>query len=284
MYMSNLVRHPYHLVDESPWPIIAAAGGLILTSGLVKWFHTNNGSLMFIGLALILLVILQWWRDISREGALQGLHTGIVEVGLRWGIILFIVSEVFFFVSFFWAFFHRSLAPGVDIGSSWPPAGIKVFNPFQVPLLNTIVLLSSGVRVTWAHHALIAGNHTSTVQGLIITVVLGLYFTALQAIEYYEARFSIADSAYGSTFFIATGFHGLHVIVGTTFLIVCLLRLAKSEFRAKHHFGFEAAAWYWHFVDVVWLFLYVSIYWWGGAFKYSIKLYLPYKKKMLMAI
>lgn len=284
MYMSNLVRHPYHLVDESPWPIIAAAGGLILTSGLVKWFHTNNGSLMFIGLALILLVILQWWRDISREGALQGLHTGIVEVGLRWGIILFIVSEVFFFVSFFWAFFHRSLAPGVDIGSSWPPAGIKVFNPFQVPLLNTIVLLSSGVRVTWAHHALIAGNHTATVQGLIITVVLGLYFTALQAIEYYEARFSIADSAYGSTFFIATGFHGLHVIVGTTFLIVCLLRLAKSEFRAKHHFGFEAAAWYWHFVDVVWLFLYVSIYWWGGAFKYSIKLYLPYKKKMLMAI
>lgn len=278
--MSNLIRHPYHLVDESPWPLIASLGGLMLTSGLVKWFHTNNSSLIFLGLLLILLVIVQWWRDVAREGALQGLHSGIVEVGLRWGMILFITSEVFFFVSFFWAFFHRRLAPNIDIGRTWPPTGIKVFNPFQVPLLNTIVLLSSGVSVTWAHHALIAGNHTSTVQGLTITVILGLYFTALQAIEYYEARFSIADRAYGSTFFIATGFHGLHVIVGTAFLCVCLVRLLNNEFRAKHHFGFEAAAWYWHFVDVVWLFLYISIYWWGGSFKCSIILYFPYKKEM----
>ena len=279
MYMSNVIRHPYHLVDESPWPLLAAAGGLMLTSGLVKWFHTNNSSLMFIGLALILLVILQWWRDVAREGALQGLHTGIVELGLRWGIILFIVREVFFFVSFFWAFFHRRLAPAVDIGSSWPPMGIKVFNPFQVPLLNTIVLLSSGVRVTWAHHALIEGNHTSAFQGLAVTIGLGLYFTALQAIEYYEASFSIADRAYGSTFFIATGFHGLHVIVGTTFLAVCLLRIGKNEYSAAHHFGFEAAAWYWHFVDVVWLFLYVSIYWWGGAFKCSITIILSLQER-----
>ena len=270
--MSNFVIHPYHLVDESPWPLLASIGGLILTSGLVKWFHTSSTTLLFTSLTLLLLVIIQWWRDVRREGALQGLHTGIVELGLRWGIILFIVSEVFFFLSFFWAFFHSSLAPAVDIGRTWPPMGIKVFNPFQVPLLNTIVLLSSGVTVTWAHHRLIEGNHTSVTQGLGITILLGLYFTALQAIEYYEARFSIADRAYGSTFFIATGFHGLHVIVGTRFLLVCFLRHLKREFSPNHHFGFEAAAWYWHFVDVVWLFLYISIYWWGGVFRCSINI------------
>jgi cytochrome c oxidase subunit 3 len=161
------------------------------------------------------------------------------------------VSEVFFFVRFFWAFFHRSLAPNIEVGSLWPPFGIKVFNPFQVPLLNTIVLISSGISVTWAHHALIAGNFSQTKQGLIVTVVLGLYFTMLQGLEYYEARFTFADSVYGSTFFIATGFHGLHVIVGTIFLMVTLARHVMYEFRASHHFGFEAAAWYWHFVDVV---------------------------------
>jgi cytochrome c oxidase subunit 3 len=169
----------------------------------------------------------------------------------------------FFFLRFFWAFFHRSLAPNIEVGSLWPPFGIKVFNPFQVPLLNTIVLISSGISVTWAHHALIAGNFSQTKQGLIVTVVLGLYFTMLQGLEYYEARFTFADSVYGSTFFIATGFHGLHVIVGTIFLIVTLARHVMYEFRASHHFGFEAAAWYWHFVDVVWLFLYMVIYWWG---------------------
>merc|ERR1712071_434967 len=191
---------------------------------------------------LLLLVITQWWRDIRREGAIQGLHTSIVELGLRWGIALFIVSEVFFFVRFFWAFFHRRLSPNIEVGSLWPPFGVKVFNPFQVPLLNTIVLISSGIRVTWAHHALIGGNFSQTKQGLIITVVLGVYFTILQGLEYYEASFSFAVGVYGSTFFIATGFHGLHVLVGTLFLLVCLLRHFKREFRASHHFGFEAAA------------------------------------------
>ena len=169
----------------------------------------------------------------------------------------------FFFLRFFWAFFHRRLSPNVDIGRLWPPFGIKVFNPFQVPLLNTIVLVSSGIRVTWAHHSLIEGNFFQTTQGLIITVLLGLYFTILQGLEYFEARFTFADRVYGSTFFIATGFHGLHVIVGTLFLIVILIRHLKKEFSSSHHFGFEAAAWYWHFVDVVWLFLYLVIYWWG---------------------
>lgn len=262
--MSNVIRHPYHLVDESPWPIIGALGSFFITSGLVKWFHYFSFNLLVLGCLIILLVILQWWRDISMEGSTQGLHTNIVELGLRWGIILFIVSEVFFFLSFFWAFFHRRLAPNIELGRTWPPSGISPFNAFQVPLLNTIVLLSSGVSVTWAHHALIAGNHTSAINGLIVTLILGIYFTILQGIEYYEASFRMADSTYGSTFFLATGFHGLHVIIGSTFLSVCLWRLSKLHFRPNHHFGFEAAAWYWHFVDVVWLFLFISIYWWGG--------------------
>jgi len=168
---------------------------------------------------------------------------------------------VFFFVRFFWAYFHARLSPNIEVGSLWPPAGINPFNPFGVPLLNTIVLVSSGVRVTWAHHALIEGDYDQIKRGLIITVVLGVYFTILQGLEYYEASFSFADGVYGSTFFIATGFHGLHVLVGTLFLLVCLLRHYKREFRAAHHFGFEAAAWYWHFVDVVWLFLYLALYW-----------------------
>ena len=268
--MSNIVRHPYHLVDESPWPLLGALGALFITSGLAKWFHTNSPTLLFLGLATILLVIFQWWRDISKEGAAQGLHTNIVELGLRWGIILFIVSEIFFFLSFFWAFFHRRLSPTMELGRIWPPTGIHPFNAFQVPLLNTIVLLSSGVSVTWAHHALIRGNYTSTLQGLLVTIFLGVYFTLLQAMEYYEASFSIADRAYGASFFTATGFHGLHVLVGTSFLIVCAWRHQSSQFSPDHHFGFEAAAWYWHFVDVIWLFLFISIYWWGGLYKDNI--------------
>ena len=261
--MSNIICHPYHIVDESPWPLFGSIGGLYLTTGIVRWFHLNSVYLFSIGLILLGLVITQWWRDISREGAIQGLHTSITELGLRWGIALFIVSEIFFFLRFFWAFFHRSLSPTVEVGRLWPPFGIQVFNPFQVPLLNTIILISSGVRVTWAHHALIEGNYRQTRQGLGLTVGLGIYFTILQGLEYYEARFTFADRVYGSTFFIATGFHGLHVIVGTIFLIVTWFRHTKGEFSAAHHFGFEAAAWYWHFVDVVWLFLYIMIYWWG---------------------
>lgn len=262
--MSNHVNHIYHLVDESPWPLTRSLGAFFLTSGLIKWFHFYSPTLISLGLIIIGITIYQWWRDVSTEGSFQGLHTTIVELGLRWGIILFIIREVFFFLSFFWAFFHSRLAPTIEIGARWPPVGIKVFNPFQVPLLNTLVLLSSGVRVTWAHHALMRGDHSSRVKGLITTIVLGIYFTALQALEYYEARFRIADRVYGSVFFVATGFHGLHVLVGTTFLIVCLIRLIINKLRANHHFGFEAAAWYWHFVDVVWLFLYIWIYWWGN--------------------
>lgn len=262
--MSNVVRHTCHLVDDSPWPLLASLAGLSLTSGLLKWFHSFDSSLFLAAVILLLLIRGQWWRDVSRERTFIGQHTFLVELGLRWGIILFIVSEVFFFLRFFWAFFHSRLAVGIELGGTWPPQGILRFDPFGVPLLNTVILLSSGLRVTWAHHALIAGDHPQVKLSLRITVFLGFYFTLLQALEYAEASFAFSDSAYGSTFFLATGFHGLHVLVGTAFLGTCLFRLRKGRFSHSHHFGFEAAAWYWHFVDVVWLFLYLIIYWWGG--------------------
>lgn len=256
--------HAYHIVNPSPWPLTGAISALLLTSGLVIWFHYNSTTLLSLGLLGNILTIYQWWRDIIREGTYQGHHTPIVQKGLRYGIILFIISEVFFFAGFFWAFYHSSLVPTHDLGGCWPPTGITPLNPLEVPLLNTSVLLASGVSITWAHHSLIEGNRNHINQALLITILLGLYFTILQASEYFETSFSISDGIYGSTFFIATGFHGLHVIIGSTFLIVCLLRQLKFHFTSKHHFGFEAAAWYWHFVDVVWLFLYVSIYWWGS--------------------
>ena len=268
--MSLIYFHPYHIVDQRPWPLRRAFGALIITSGIVRWFKGNSRLLIFIGVSIVILTSIQWWRDVRREAALQGHHSIEVETNIRIGIVLFIASEVLFFVSFFWAFFHSRLAPCIEIGMLWPPKNIRAFNPFQIPLLNTIILLSSGVSVTWAHHSLIENNHSQAKKGLIITVILGLYFSFLQGYEYLEASFSFADSVYGSTFFLATGFHGLHVIIGTTFLLVCLIRLSRCQFSQTHHFGFEAAAWYWHFVDVVWLFLYITIYWWGSYF-YSIK-------------
>nr|WRK67369.1 cytochrome c oxidase subunit 3 [Semirhynchia dumbrodiana] len=260
----SMQNHPYHLVEHSPWPLTGALAAMITTSGMIKWFHMFDSSLLILGNMIMILTMIQWWRDIIRESTLQGLHTSNVIFGLRWGMILFIVSEIFFFVSFFWAFFHSSLSPTIEIGMSWPPAGIITFNPIEIPLLNTVILLSSGITITWAHHSLMNSNYTQTVQGLFFTILLGVYFTMLQAYEYIEAPFTIADSVYGSTFFMATGFHGLHVIIGTTFLLVCFIRHINFHFSLNHHFGFEAAAWYWHFVDVVWLFLYISIYWWGG--------------------
>uniref|UniRef100_UPI0030FF1B59 cytochrome c oxidase subunit III n=1 Tax=Ampittia trimacula TaxID=2573047 RepID=UPI0030FF1B59 len=261
--MSNH-NHPFHLVDYSPWPITGAIGTMTLVVGMIKWFHNFNFNLLMLGYLIIILTMYQWWRDICRESTFQGMHTTYVLKGLRWGMILFIVSEIFFFISFFWAFFHSSLTPNIEIGNSWPPYNIIPFNPFQIPLLNTIILITSGITITWAHHTLIENNFSQTKQSLLLTILLGIYFTILQAYEYYEAPFTIADSIYGSTFFMATGFHGLHVIIGTIFLITCFFRHNTNHFSNKHHFGFEAAAWYWHFVDVVWLFLFITIYWWGN--------------------
>nr|UPP55858.1 cytochrome c oxidase subunit III [Cheiraster sp. SS-2022] len=257
-------QHPFHLVDQSPWPLTGAISAFMMTSGLILSFHINNSLLLIIGILLLLLTIINWWRDVIRESTFQGSHTLPVNTGLRYGMILFITSEICFFFAFFWAFFHSSLAPTIELGVSWPPTGIFPINPFLVPLLNTAVLLSSGVTVTWTHHSILSNNHNEAIQGLFLTVFLGIYFTALQAWEYLDCPFTIADSIYGSTFFVATGFHGLHVLIGTTFLSICFFRLITFHFSNNHHFGFEAAAWYWHFVDVVWLFLYVCIYWWGS--------------------
>lgn len=260
--MTTIINHPYHLVEKRPWPLTASLGAIIITTGLVKWFHLNTRFLILIGLTVILISRYQWWRDVRREGFNQGCHTLKVIKGLRWGIILFITSEVLFFFSFFWAFFHRTLRVVIEVGGQWPPTSILPFNPFQIPLLNTIILLRSGVTVTWAHHSILENNHSETEQALFLTILLGFIFTGLQTIEYIEASFTIADSVYGRTFFVATGFHGLHVIIGRIFLFVTLIRHIKSQFSKNHHLGFEASIWYWHFVDVVWLFLYSFVYWW----------------------
>lgn len=254
-------NHPFHLVRVRPWPILISLrlfNNLICT---IRWFHKLN-YILLITIPCTMICAYQWWRDVTREATFIGLHTLRVYKGIRIGIILFIISEILFFFSFFWAFFHSSLSPRIELGQLWPPYGIKPFNPFDIPLLNTIVLISSGLTITWSHHAILNNNLTERSLSLLITIILGIYFTFLQLLEYIEAPFSIADSVYGSTFFIATGFHGLHVIIGTLFLIFCYIRIKKNHFSKTHHFGFEAAAWYWHFVDVIWLFLFVSIYWW----------------------
>nr|AWN56237.1 cytochrome c oxidase subunit 3 [Eriopis connexa] len=257
-------NHPFHLVDYSPWPILGALSAMTSMIGIIKWFNMFNNNLFLISNIILMMIMIQWWRDVIRESTFQGNHTILVSVGLRWGMILFITSEVFFFLSFFWSFYHSSLSPSIEIGMNWPPKGIIPFNPNEIPLLNTLILLSSGLSITWTHHSIMENNYNQSFHSLLITIILGLYFTSLQAIEYMEAPFSISDSVYGSSFFMATGFHGLHVIIGTTFLLICLMRLNLNHFSYTHHFGFEAAAWYWHFVDVVWLFLYLSIYWWGS--------------------
>ena len=257
-------QHPYHLVDQRPWPLTGAIRALMMTSGLILWFHIGKSFIFLTGLILLILTIIKWWRDIIRESTFLGLHTLPVRKGLRYGMILFITSEICFFFAFFWAFFHSSLAPTIELGISWPPSGINPIKPFLIPLLNTAVLLSSGITVTWTHHRILSNNRKEAIQRLLLTILLGAYFTSLQAWEYLDSSFTIADRIYGATFFVATGFHGFHVLIGTTFLAICFFRLFFSHFSKHHHFGFEAAAWYWHFVDVVWLFLYICIYWWGS--------------------
>jgi len=260
----SMQKHPYHLVDPSPWPLFASLAALASTLGGVMYMHSfiGGGSLLALGITMVLYTMFVWWRDVIRESTYEGHHTSVVQLGLRYGMIWFIISEIMFFLAFFWAFFHSSLSPTVEIGAIWPPKGIEVLNPWGIPFVNTLILLSSGAAVTWAHHSILAGLKPQAIYGLIATIVLAMIFTSFQALEYIEAPFTISDGIYGSTFFLATGFHGLHVFIGTLFLMICTLR--EAHLTPKHHFGFEAAAWYWHFVDVVWLFLFVSIYWWGS--------------------
>ena len=260
-------HHDYHLVNPSPWPVVGSVSALVLAIGAVQYFHSDTPWVMIIGLAGVLYTMLAWWRDVINE-ARGGDHTPVVQLHHRYGMILFIASEVMFFVAWFWAYFDASLYPGEAIqaarteltGGHWPPDGIETFDPWHLPLINTLILLTSGTTVTWAHHALQHGDREGLKWGLVLTVALGALFTVFQAYEYQHAAFGFSGHIYGATFFMATGFHGFHVIVGTVFLLVCLLRALADHFTPQSHFGFEAAAWYWHFVDVVWLFLFVVIY------------------------
>ena len=269
--MAATKNHDYHLVDPDPWPLIGSISALFLFGGAVMWMHDNRfGPFVTIaGLIAVLVTMANWWANTIKE-AHAGYHTPVVQLHLRYGMILFIASEVMFFLAWFWAYFDASLFPSIGeaVGGQWPPKGLEVLNPWGFPLLNTLILLCSGTTVTWAHHSVIHGDREGLKLGLLLTVLLGLLFTSIQAYEYIHAPFAFKQSSggniYGSTFFMATGFHGFHVIVGTIFLTVCLIRAWKGDFTPKQHFGFEAAAWYWHFVDVVWLFLFVSIYVWGG--------------------
>ena len=257
--------HDYHMVEPSPWPILGATSAGVLAIGAVVFMHQDFPWLLVLGALMVLYTMFVWWRDIVREGTHQGDHTPVVQIGLRYGMALFIASEVMFFLAWFWAYYNASLFPSEAIGGVWPPEGVVTFDAWDLPFLNTLILLSSGTTVTWAHHALRQGNRRGLILGLWLTIILGLCFTAIQIIEYSDAGFSFRGGIYGTTFFMATGFHGFHVIVGTIFLGVCLWRAYQGHFKPDQHFGFEAAAWYWHFVDVVWLFLFCSIYWWGAG-------------------
>nr|YP_010127465.1 cytochrome c oxidase subunit III [Sabella spallanzanii]QPO99961.1 cytochrome c oxidase subunit 3 [Sabella spallanzanii]UJM44183.1 cytochrome c oxidase subunit 3 [Sabella spallanzanii]UYP50927.1 cytochrome c oxidase subunit 3 [Sabella spallanzanii] len=254
-----------HLVEVSPWPLLVGMLALSLTVNLVMFFRGQlgwlGGVMSFIALVFVLG---QWWRDVIRESTYMGEHSKVVVSGLKIGMVLFILSEVMFFFGFFWAFFHASLAPAVELGCAWPPVGLEVIPAMGAPLLNTGILLGSGVSVTYSHHSYLAGDGGAGNFSLLITIILGVLFTGIQGLEYSEASFSIADSVYGSTFFLMTGFHGFHVLVGSTYLLVSLIRGYLGHYSSTHHVGFELAAWYWHFVDVVWIFLFIWVYWWGS--------------------
>ena len=283
---SHNVNHDYHIIDPSPWPLIGSIGALIMALGGIAYMRaladgefviaglnlsSGGPTVLLIGFAIVLYTMLAWWTDTVKESH-RGDHTPVVSLHLRYGMLLFIASEVMFFVAWFWAFFDASLYPGEaaqvarveHTGGIWPPEGIEVLDPWHLPLFNTIILLLSGTTVTWAHHALIEGDRKTLKGMLFVTILLGILFSYVQGYEYAHAPFQFSESIYGATFFMATGFHGFHVLVGTIFLIVCFFRALAGHFRPEKHFGFEAAAWYWHFVDVVWLFLFCCIYVWAS--------------------
>ncbi len=283
--MAGTKNHDYHILEPDIWPLIGAASALTFTSGMVLMMNKEDfpnswAIVLGLGIAGLIATFFSWFANVVRE-AEGGDHTPVVQLHMRYGMILFIASEVMFFVGWFWSWFDFSLFPqpieyvdgavlsrfGEDSAAAiaqWPPKGLEVLDAFDLPLLNTLILLCSGTTVTWAHHALIHGDRDGLKKGLWATILLGAVFTAVQAYEYSHAGFGFGQSNYSSAFYMATGFHGFHVLVGTIFLIVCLFRAYKGHFTPRQHFGFEAAAWYWHFVDVVWLFLFVVVYVWGG--------------------
>lgn len=266
--MSGARNHDYQIVPPSIWPFLSALGAFVMLFGAVLWIHKVSPFPFFGGLIILLYCMYGWWADVVKEGE-EGEHTPVVRIGLRYGFILFIMSEVMFFVVWFWNFIKNAMYPmGPESplkDGVWPPEGIVTFDPWHLPFINTLILLLSGVAVTWAHHAFVHdGDRKTTINGLAIAIVLGICFSFLQAYEYSHAAFGLADTAYASAFYLATGFHGVHVIIGTIFLIVCLVRISRGQMTQEQHIGFEAAAWYWHFVDVIWLFLFALIYVWGS--------------------
>lgn len=269
--MTNLIRsnfqaHPFHLVSPSPWPILTCVSLLSLTTSGVLTMHgfSSVQDVFFMALLLVVCSASFWFRDVISEATYLGNHTSAVQRGLNMGVALFIVSEALFFLAIFWTFFHSALSPAVEMGAQWPPKGIDSVNPFELPLLNTILLLSSGFTVTYAHHSVIQGNRSGALYGIMFTVVLALAFTLLQGVEYTVSSFTLSDSTFGSCFYFGTGFHGLHVMIGTAFIAVGLWRVLAYHFTENHHLGLESSILYWHFVDVVWLFLYISVYYWGS--------------------
>jgi cytochrome c oxidase subunit 3 len=257
--------HTFHLVNPSPWPLTVSAALLGVTVGGVLFFHeyTLGFYLLVFSLALVLVLASFWWRDVFREGIYLKHHTFKVVASLRLGFILFIVSEIMFFFSFFWAYLHNFLSPAIEIGSQWPPFDLETIS-IKLPLVNTITLLSSGATATLAHIHLINNKKQPAIEALIVTVILASIFTAIQVFEYCHAPFSFSDGIYGSVFYILTGFHGIHVLIGTIFIVIQTIRLIKNHFKADSHLGFEMSLWYWHFVDVIWLLLFVLVYIYGG--------------------
>jgi cytochrome c oxidase subunit 3 len=268
--MAHVKNHDYHILTPSVWPLLGAISGFLMLSGSVLWMHEITPYVFWIGFVGVLYVMFAWWSEVVRESKV-GDHTPVVQIGLRFGVILFIMSEIMFFFAWFWSFFKHTIYPMSEyVGTEYVAPVIHAVDPFHVPLMNTLILLLSGCAVTWAHHALVHGNdRKALINGLAIGIVLGIAFTGLQAYEYAELLlhdgWEFGGDQFFSNFFMATGFHGFHVLIGTIFLIVCLIRAMKGDFTSEQHVGFEAAAWYWHFVDVVWLFLFFAVYLWGTS-------------------
>ena len=258
------MKHPYHLVEISPWPLLISFSILSFAINVINWIQIHEITFSFLfALGLIIFISSCWWRDIIREGR-KGDHTKKVQKGLLLGFVLFIISEIMLFFSFFWTFFHSSLSPAIDLGHSWPPLGVNPMNYLSLPLLGTCTLLASGFLLTLSHESIIFGNKIHSIRHLIFTILLGILFLILQLTEYSFGEFNFSDSVYGSIFYLTTGLHGLHVLVGVIFLIVGLIRISFDNFTTEHHLGFEFAIYYWHFVDLVWLFVFLSYYWWGS--------------------
>ena len=259
LYMST-ERSSGHLVDPSIWPLIMSVGIYGMCSGLVVGLNGGSWNGEKLGMILTVISLVCWLRDVIREGSYEGLHSERVRIGLRLGMVLFIVSELMFFFAFFWGFLWYSTTITVSIGGVFPPHGYEVIDSKGVALMNTILLLSSGVTVTWSHHAIVCGDRRGSIEGMSLTILLAILFTILQGYEYLSSDMSISDSVFGSAFYMTTGFHGLHLIIGSIMLIVGLVRIRNYEITNGHHIGLDGGTWYWHFVDVVWLFLYILMY------------------------